>query len=205
MKQVKDERRRTKDEGQNVKATRGTVGVFLARGLPVLLFGLVWLGVLGLPTLAAIRATPQALPVRFSSLERINLGWQGVKRQEKDNTCGLAVLSLLLSWAGVERSEAALARDVQLSAQGMSLFDWQELAKKHGVQGQWLRVAEHSLPEMPMPLVAQIKDPTGHFVVVQRVYNGHVLFADPNAGLMLFTVGEFLKVWTGRSFVPRGV
>jgi hypothetical protein len=197
----KSERQKSKVESQRAKQVRG----FLAQGLPFLLLGLVWLGVLALPTYAAIRATPQALPVRFSSLERINLGWQGVKRQEKDNTCGLAVLSLLLSWAGVERSEAVLAREVTLSKQGISLFDWQELAKKHGIQGQWLRVAGHSLPDMPMPLVAQIKDPNGHFVLVQRVYNGHVLFSDPNAGLMLYSVSEFFKVWTGRSFVLRGV
>lgn len=181
------------------------VRAVLARGLPVVLGVFIWLAALFVPTLAAIQATPPALPQRFANLERINLGWNGIKRQEQDNTCGLAVLSLLLEWAGQEVSEKELAKQVKLTPQGISLFDWQELAKKHGLQGTWLRVAPQSLEQMPMPLVAQIKDPSGHFVLVQRVYNGHVLVADPNAGLVLFALPEFLRVWTGRSFAIRGV
>lgn len=187
-------------EGQRTKAKAG-----LARGL---LFGcglLLWFGALFLPTFAAIRGTPAALPQRFTGVERIDLGWNGIKRQEKDNTCGLAVLSLLLSWAGFEVTESQLAAQVKLTPLGISLFDWQELAKKNGVEGTWLRVAPQSLEQMPMPLVVQIKDPLGHFVLLQRVYNGHVLLADPNTGLMLFSLPEFLRVWTGRSFVIRGV
>ncbi len=185
------------------RATR--VRVVLTRVFPVLLVSFLWFAALFVPTIAAIRGTPVALPQRFSNLERLELGWNGVKRQEKDNTCGLAVLSLLLEWAGVPVSEAKLAKQTTVSAQGMSLFAWQELAKKYGVQGTWYRAAPQALEDLPMPLVAQIKDPTGHFVLVQRVYNDHVLLADPNAGLVLYSVTEFLRVWTGRSFVLRGV
>jgi hypothetical protein len=178
---------------------------FLARALPFVLALLVWFAALFMPTIQAIRQTPPALPQRFSGVERLALGWNGVTRQEKDNTCGLAVLSLMLAWAGVEISEGKLATQVKLTKQGISLFDWQELAKKHGLQGTWFRVAPQSLADMPMPLVAQIKDPTGHFVLVQRVYNGFVLLADPNAGLVLYSLPEFLRVWTGRSFVLKGI
>ena len=72
--------------------------VFLTRGLPFVLALLLWFGALFVPTFAAIRGTPPALPERFSGLNRIALGWNDIKRQEKDNTCGLAVLSLLLAW-----------------------------------------------------------------------------------------------------------
>ena len=190
-------------QGQKVK--RVSSFVFLARGLPFVLALLLWFGALFVPTFAAIRGTPPALPERFSGLNRIALGWNDIKRQEKDNTCGLAVLSLLLAWAGVDVSEAALAKQVKLTPLGISLFDWQELAKKYGVKGTWFRVAPQSLAEMPLPLVAQIKDPNGHFVLVQRIYNDYVLLSDPNAGLVLYTLPEFLRVWTGRSFVLKGV
>jgi hypothetical protein len=179
--------------------------IFSARVLLFVLALLLWGAALFLPTFAAIRGTPAALPQRFSNLERLALGWNGIKRQTKDNTCGLAVLSLLLEWSGIEISEAALAKQVKLSPQGISLFDWQELAKKHGVVGTWFRVAAASLEQMPLPLVAQIKDPTGHFVLVQRIYNNYVLLADPNAGLVLYSLPEFLRVWTGRSFVLKGL
>ncbi len=178
---------------------------FLTRGLPFVFGLLLWLATLLAPTLAAIRGTPLALPQRFSNVQRLALGWNEIKRQEKDNTCGLAVLSLLLEWAGVTISESKLATQVKLTPQGISLFDWQELAKKYGIQGTWFRVAPQSLEAMPMPLVAQIKDPIGHFVLVQRVYNGYVLLSDPNAGLVLYTLPEFLRVWTGRSFVMKGL
>ncbi len=178
---------------------------FLVRGLPFMLVLLVWFAALLMPTIQAIRGTPLALPQRFSSLDRIALGWNDIKRQEKDNTCGLAVLSLMLAWAGVEISESKLALEVKLTKQGISLFDWQELAAKYGLQGTWFRVAPQSLGDMPLPLVAQIKDPNGHFVLVQSVYNGFVLLSDPNAGLVLYSVSEFLRVWTGRSFVLKGV
>lgn len=165
---------------------------------------LLWLLALLIPTYAAVRAARPAMPQRSGNLERIALGWQDVKRQSYDNTCGLAVLSLLLEWAGQPISEATLAARVTLTVQGMSLFDWQQLALKNGVRGTWLRVVPSALERMPVPLVVQIKDPTGHFVVVRRVYNDHVFVADPNVGVVLYSLSEFTRVWTGRAFVLSG-
>jgi predicted double-glycine peptidase len=166
---------------------------------------MIWLLALLTPTVAAVWGAPRAMPMRLGNPERITLGWQDVKRQLHDNTCGLAVLSLLLEWAGQPISETQLASQTTLTAQGMSLFAWQQLALKSGVRGKWLRVVPQALEQIPMPLVVQIKNPTGHFVLVRRVYNGHVLLADPNAGAVLYTWSEFIRVWTNRAFVLGGV
>jgi uncharacterized protein len=152
------------------------------------------------PTMHAVAQSPTALPSRANP-NRINLGWSGVQKQQFDNTCGLAVLAMLLNAAGLETTEATLRKDAVLTDKGISLFDWQALAKKHGLRGRWLEAAAHTLPELPTPFVAHIEDPIGHFVIVQRVYNDHVLIADPNAGRVLFSVDAFQEVWTRRVFV----
>jgi uncharacterized protein len=173
---------------------------FLARhALHALLIAATFFALL-FPTVHAVAQSPIALPSRANS-NRINLGWVGVQKQQFDNTCGLAVLAMLLNAAGLETTESTLRKDAVLTDKGITLFDWQALAKKHGLRGRWLEAAPHTLPELPTPFVAHIKDPIGHFVIVQRVYNDHVYIADPNAGRVLFTNEAFQEVWTRRVFV----
>jgi hypothetical protein len=152
------------------------------------------------PTIIAVAQSPTALPTRADP-NRIHLGWEGVQKQQFDNTCGLAVLSMLLNGVGLEVSETALRKNAALTDKGISLFDWQQLAYKYGLRGRWLEAAAHALPELPTPFVAHIQDPIGHFVIVQRVYNDHVFVADPNAGRVLFGINAFQNVWTRRVFV----
>jgi ABC-type bacteriocin/lantibiotic exporter with double-glycine peptidase domain len=176
------------------------VFTFLARRIFYSLLLVVTIFSLISPTLTAVAQSPLALPSRADP-NRINLGWAGIQRQQFDNTCGLAVLAILLNNAGLEISETQLRKNAVLTKQGMSLYEWQQLAKKYGLRGRWLEAASHTLPELPTPFVAHIKDPIGHFVIVQRVYNDHVLIADPNAGRVLFSIEAFEAVWTRRVFM----
>lgn len=161
---------------------------------------LPFLGLLIAPTVIAIRQTPPALPERLSS-ERVELGWENLERQQHDNTCGLAVIANLLWQTGQSTSEAELSRETQLTKQGISLYDFAQLAKKHRIYGIWVEAALSSVQELKTPFVAQVKDPNGHFVIVQRIYNNHILVADPNAGNLLYSQEAFGRIWTRRAFV----
>jgi Peptidase C39 family len=174
----------------------------LKQNLPDILVALGLMLALFVPTFAAAFGSPPALPLH-SNPNRVQLGWDGIKRQELDNTCGLAVLATILEWTGNPVTEATLHKQVKIAEQGMSLFDWQQLAKKHKIHGIWVRSEPSALESLPTPFVVQIKDPTGHFVIVRRAYNDHVYIADPNAGNLLLSNAEFLRVWTGRAFVPN--
>jgi predicted double-glycine peptidase len=167
--------------------------VFIALGLMLALF---------VPTFAAAFGSPLALPL-YPNSDRIQLGWDGIKRQELDNTCGLAVLATILEWTGNPVTEATLHKQAKITEKGMSLFEWQQLAKKYKINWIWVRSEPSALESLPAPFVVQIKDPTGHFVIVRRAYNDHVYIADPNAGNVLLSNSEFLRVWTGRAFVPN--
>jgi uncharacterized protein len=167
--------------------------ILIATGLLLALF---------VPTFAAAFGSSPALPL-YPNSEKVLLGWDGIKRQELDNTCGLAVLATILEWAGNPVTEATLHKQAKIAEKGMSLFDWQQLAKKYNINGIWVRSEPSALESLPIPFVVQIKDPTGHFVIVRRAYNGHVYIADPNAGNLLLSQAEFLRVWTGRAFVPN--
>jgi uncharacterized protein len=167
-----------------------------------LLIALGLLLALFVPTFAAAFGSPRALPL-YPNSEKVQLGWDGIKRQELDNTCGLAVLATILEWTGNPVTEVTLHKQVKLTEQGMSLFDWQQFAKKYKINGIWVRSEPSALESLPTPFVVQIKDPIGHFVIVRRAYNEHVYIADPNIGNMLLSNAEFLRVWTGRAFVPN--
>lgn len=174
----------------------------LKQNAPNILIAVGLLLALFVPTFAATFGSPPALPL-YQNADKIQLGWDGIKRQELDNTCGLAVLATILEWTGNPVTEATLHKQAKITDKGMSLFDWQQLAKQYKIYGIWVRSEPSALESLPTPFVVQIKDPTGHFVIVRRAYNGHVYIADPNAGNVLLSQTEFLRVWTGRAFVPN--
>ena len=172
---------------------QNAVNILIALGLWLALF---------VPTFAAAFGSAPALPV-YPNLNRVQLGWDGIKRQELDNTCGLAVLATILEWSGNPVTEATLHRQAKVTERGMSLFEWQQLALKYKINGIWVRSEPSALESLTTPFVVQIKDPTGHFVIVRRAYNEHVFIADPNAGNVVLSKTEFLRVWTGRAFVAN--
>ncbi len=154
------------------------------------------------PTIMAVKATPSAVPKRTDKAVMV-LNWEGVQMQKHDNTCGLAVLATLLSWLGQTVSEKELAGQTKLLVKGLSLFDFANLASLRGVRGSWVRTVPDALEALPVPMVAQIKNPNGHFVVIRQIYNNHVYVADPNAGNVLYSLAAFSQVWTRRIFVMR--
>jgi uncharacterized protein len=178
---------------ETLRLKQNAPSLFIGAGLMLALF---------VPTFAAAFGSPPALPL-YQNPDRVQLGWDGIKRQELDNTCGLAVLATILEWTGNPVTEAALHKQTKITDKGMSLFDWQQLAKKYKINGIWVRSEPSALESLPTPFVVQIKDPTGHFVIVRRAYNGHVYIADPNVGNVLLSQPEFLRVWTGRAFVAN--
>ncbi len=178
---------------EKLKLKQNATSALIAAGLLLALF---------VPTFAAAFGSPRALPF-YSRTDRVQLGWDGIKRQELDNTCGLAVLATILEWTGNPVTEATLHKQAKITEKGMSLFDWQQLAKKYKINGIWVRSEPSALESLPTPFVVQIKDPTGHFVIVRRAYNEHVYIADPNVGNVLLSQTQFLRVWTGRAFVAN--
>jgi Peptidase C39 family len=156
------------------------------------------------PTIFNIVTTPKALPNRFDG-KRYQLAWTGVTAQQHDNTCSLAVISNMLEWVGRPVNEGVLQKNAKLTTKGMNLLEFSKLAAKYGLYGDWVSAEPNSLPDLPMPFVAQIQDGVGHFVIVKRVYNHHVYVADPLRGNNLYPEDQFNKVWTKRSFLLRSL
>jgi uncharacterized protein len=156
-----------------------------------------------LPTVATVTRPVHLQEQRFDGL-RYRLGWEGVVAQQRENTCGLAVIANLLRWAGRDVTERALLEDIELDPRGLNLEGFARLATVHGLRGAWFRVDASSLEGLSAPFVAQLRLEQGHFVIVQRVYNGYVYVADPLRGNNLYPLERFRSVWTGRVFVREG-
>src|SRR5690554_8197428 len=89
---------------------------------PLLLLLLSWQPLLAAP------ATP---------VQQLSLGWSGVVRQTRHNTCGPALLASLLVGAGRAGSELTVAELAQLGPEGVTLAEFGRLATGLGFPGAW--------------------------------------------------------------------
>ena len=120
-------------------------------------------------------------------------------RQEKDNTCALACLRMVLAAHGTHLEEVFLERRARLEPRGTSIEELERLARRHGLTAEirettladlrrvlaegWLPVAY--VDRAVFDLTARqrathsIRDAVIHTVVVTRVTATSVVYHDP--------------------------
>ena len=152
-----------------------------------------------------------AFPVKSWHEER----WEGVHRQETDESCGPAsVVTLLEAYFDVEASEPEvyalatshlgdLEREVARALQaGTSLRGLRDALNALGFQSAGLQIAYDDLlryfDEVGLPVIAHFNLPEKHFVVIAgRLATGSVLVADPSQGWYVLRRSEALLRFSG--------
>lgn len=136
--------------------------------------------------------------------------FRGVVRQSRDQTCGLAALSTLMSyWHGdtsateeeLETIWASLptSRRRSLDA-GLTRADLAEIVVARGniyKKPQWLPIAPRDISSIRKPVIALIRrdETVGHYVVVKGVIAGRVYMADPTLGNVSENLDVFISQW----------
>jgi hypothetical protein len=128
-----------------------------------------------------------------------------VVMQKWDISCGAAALSTLLTYdLGEPVGERAVAiamlrrtDPVKVRVQGgFSLLDLQEYVERRGYEATgYGKVTMHDLETM-LPAIVPLEFNWGdHFVVVRRIADGNVFFADPAFGNRTQSVAAFERFW----------
>jgi ABC-type bacteriocin/lantibiotic exporter with double-glycine peptidase domain len=131
---------------------------------------------------------------------RYLLGSEGVPRQVRDNSCGAAVLAILLQWRGEQVHEQDILSKAPLNPAGLSLYEFANLARQVGFNGQWVEAHMENWDALGKPFVAHIDEPFGHYVIVQRRFKDLILVTDPSVGRVAYTTEQFNRVWSKRAF-----
>jgi len=131
--------------------------------------------------------------------------YKHVVHQAFDYSCGSAALTTVLQFhlglAVTEQQamEGMLAhgeREKIIERRGFSLLDMKRYVATLGSDSGGFRATMDDLVKLGQPAIVPI-DYAGfkHFVVVKGIRDDRVFIADPSAGNIAFSVGEFAKLW----------
>ncbi|MCA9103847.1 MAG: cyclic nucleotide-binding domain-containing protein [Planctomycetales bacterium] len=144
-------------------------------------------------------AASQGNPIRHASRSRERsiidqqYPWIG---QAQESECGLIALATVARFHQLPVNIDELRGRIQLMPLGLSLLEMQRIAESIGLDAEVLHANEQTLETIELPAVLHWKD--SHYVVLYRIGNGTVLYADPEIGLIKTTVRHLLSSWNGR-------
>jgi uncharacterized protein len=139
-------------------------------------------------------------PVR--SLAEIR--YQDVVMQKWDMSCGSAALATLLTYdLGDPVGERAVATTMlrrtdplKVRVRGFSFLDLQQYAEQRGYEADGYGKLSFSDLISLLPAIVPVEfQRSDHFIVVRRVLDGEVHFADPAFGRRTLPIATFERVW----------
>ena len=117
-----------------------------------------------------------------------------VYRQHDAMDCGPTCLRMVARHYGRRYSLQYLRERSYIDRQGVSLLGIAYAAETIGFRTRAARVSlDHFLEQAPLPAIVHWRQ--NHFVVVTSVRGGKVEVADPDAGLLTYTLDEFRRAW----------
>ena len=131
---------------------------------------------------------------------QVSLGWSGVVRQTLHNTCGPALLASLLVASGEPGTELGVAQLARLGPQGVTLAEFGRLADGLGFPGAWYEAGSARPDSLPLPFVAHLDQPAGHFVLITDSSAGLIRMSAPVRGQVAVSVADFRRLWSGRAW-----
>lgn len=145
---------------------------------------------------------PQAVTIASPYSE---FKFRNVVRQGYDYSCGSAALVTILNYyLGNGVTEQAVMegmlekgeKEKIVARRAFSLLDMKRYVASLGHEATGFRGEVKDLAALEHPAIVPI-DHAGfkHFVVLRGIHNGLVYIADPATGNIVFSLGEFAKIW----------
>lgn len=114
--------------------------------------------------------------------------------QGEDAECGLVCVAMILRHFEKDVRLKTLRKTIGTHS-GMTFEDIRELAEKHGMSGEVLRLELNQLKRCTMPMILHWN--MNHFVVLTGTKGNKFLFNDPAVGRRELDQEEFSKYFTG--------
>ena len=144
----------------------------------------------------------------WSELNKIN-----VVMQQFDYSCGAASLATIMRYYfDDDVTEQSLMDDINsifsdqelnvIEESGLSFLELEKIAESKGYQSASVRLSVAALKELQGPVLVFV-EPNGykHFAILRGLVEDRVFLADPSRGNIRLSLQEFLKEWSGNTFV----
>jgi ATP-binding cassette, subfamily C, bacterial len=130
------------------------------------------------------------------------LGFEGVARQTKLNTCGPAALKMIFDHHGIAADLDGLEKNAAVTREGISMMALKGIAEQYGLQAAGWKFSPEDLERIPFPAIFFVRG--NHYIVADSFANATGLYLrDPSCGRMLVRKEMLLQVWSGESIVFR--
>lgn len=121
-------------------------------------------------------------------------------RQYDITDCGAACLSSIARYYGLKISLTKIREMAGTDTQGVNAYGLISAAKKLGFCAKGFKASkEELLTDFKLPTIANVlvDDKLTHFVVIYSIKNNTIIAADPDKGIVKYTLDEFCSIWTG--------
>lgn len=120
-------------------------------------------------------------------------------RQYDITDCGAACLASVAQYYGLKISLTKVREITGTDTQGTNAYGLIHAAKQLGFLAKGFKASkEDLLTDFNLPAIANVivDNKLTHFVVIYSIRNGMITAADPDKGIVRYTIEEFCSMWT---------
>ncbi|MDW2796121.1 cysteine peptidase family C39 domain-containing protein [Clostridium boliviensis] len=123
-------------------------------------------------------------------------------RQQKNNDCGIACIKMICKYYLTDFNEEKDLKYVQFSPNGINIKDIRNVLNRLGFKTEAVKLPKSkiSASSITLPAIACIKlgnIDLYHYIIVYKIEENYINYADPSNGLMKKTFDEFNINFTG--------
>lgn len=140
------------------------------------------------------------MPLRSDTMFKRLLKKYICVRQYDITDCGAACLSSIAQYYGLKISLTKIREMAGTDTQGTNAYGLISAANKLGFTAKGFKATkEDLLADFKLPAIANIivDNKLTHFVVIYSIKNNVIIAADPDKGMVKYTIDSFNSMWTG--------
>lgn len=126
-------------------------------------------------------------------------------KQHDEADCGAACLSMVCMYYGLKLFIRDIRSLIKTDSFGTTLYGIVDGAQKLGfesnaLKGNYSELMESIIKkEIKLPFIAHVilNEQTEHYIVIYKITNNYIIYADPANGIRKCSINDFCKIWTG--------
>lgn len=120
-------------------------------------------------------------------------------KQHDLKDCGPACLAMISRYYGLSISISRIREVAGTDLQGTNIKGLLEAGERLGFEMKGVKATNpEALNTVPLPTIAHVVDEgLLHYVVIYKVKKNKIFIADPEKGLVTYSLDEFTQIWTG--------
>ncbi|MGR5983923.1 cysteine peptidase family C39 domain-containing protein [Bacillus cereus] len=121
-------------------------------------------------------------------------------RQHDLKDCGPACLAMISKYYGLSVPISKIRESTGTDLQGTNIQGLLEASEQLGFDAKGVKATDTSvITEIPLPAIAHVVIDEGflHYIVIYKIKKNKVFIADPDKGLITYSLNEFQDIWTG--------